>query len=184
MQRRERNFIEIEFNIRPAVEQDIPFLWESLYDSLFVPEGGAPFSRDIIHDPFLAKYVDGWGREGDLGLIAETADGKPVGSITARYYRDPNRGFGYVSDDVPELGMSVLQGYRGIGVGKALLGELIALLRRHEVRRLSLSVDPANEPAMRLYSKFGFRECGKVGTSVTMSADLRESEGRLSNDFM
>ena len=53
--------------IRQATEQDIPFLWEMLYESLYVPEGEQPFAREIIEEPFMAKYVQDWGRAGDLG---------------------------------------------------------------------------------------------------------------------
>ena len=56
--------------IRQATEQDIPFLWEMLYESLYVPEGEQPFAREIIEEPFMAKYVQDWGRAGDLGYIA------------------------------------------------------------------------------------------------------------------
>lgn len=35
-----------------------------------------------IKEPSISKYVEGCGREGDLGYIAENAKGEPIGSIT------------------------------------------------------------------------------------------------------
>ncbi|MFC5449346.1 GNAT family N-acetyltransferase [Paenibacillus aestuarii] len=160
------------FTIRPVTEQDVPFLWEMLYESLYVPDGQAPISRNMILEPFLSKYVEGWGRNGDLGFVAVNKEGHSVGSITARYYSEENKGFGYVRDDIPELGMALRADYRGKGIGKALMIALIHELKANGVEGVSLSVDPGNLPAARLYRSFGFQEVGVVGTSVTMVAYL------------
>lgn len=69
----------MDFQIRSVEQHDIPFLWEMLYQSMFVPEGHKPFTRTIIDEPFISKYVDGWGElNGDIGLIAEK-DNHPIG---------------------------------------------------------------------------------------------------------
>jgi len=162
----------MQYSIRPITDKDIPFLWETLYESLFVLEGNEPFEKDIILDPHISKYVEGWGREGDLGFIAVDDAGKPVGSITARYFDEENKGFGYVDWDVPELGMALLKTYRGHGIGTALMRKLFETLREKNVCRISLSVDPGNISAMKLYKRFGFEEVGMVGTSVTMVAEV------------
>lgn len=57
-----------------------------LYESLYVPEGQKTFNRNVIYEPFLSKYVEGWGKEGDLGFIAVNSEGFSLGSITARFY--------------------------------------------------------------------------------------------------
>ena len=56
----------MNYSIRPIEAGDISFLWDMLYESLYVPEGQVPFSKEIIHDPFISKYVEGWGRDGDF----------------------------------------------------------------------------------------------------------------------
>ncbi|SFS41174.1 GNAT family N-acetyltransferase [Paenibacillus sp. 453mf] len=162
----------MNYSIRPIEAGDISFLWDMLYESLYVPEGQVPFSKEIIHDPFISKYVEGWGRDGDFGFIAIHEEGKPVGSITARYFNESNKGFGFVDHDVPELGMAILEDYRGIGIGSALLNELFKEARMKNIGRISLSVDPNNEAAMRLYQRFCFEEVGKVDTSITMVANV------------
>lgn len=144
-----------------------------LYESLFVPEGQKPFSREILNDPLISKYVDGWGRDGDLGFIAINHEGKPIGSITARFFNESNKGFGYVDEDIPEIGMALLGEYRGKGIGTALLDKLFKEANSKNIRRVSLSVDPINKVAVKLYQRFGFEEVGTVDTSITMVADVK-----------
>lgn len=64
----------------------------------------------------MKKYVENWGRTGDLGYIAVNAEGRPVGSIHIRNFDEANKGFGYVSDDIPELGMALIPKYRGTSI--------------------------------------------------------------------
>lgn len=160
------------YHIRVAGREDAPFLREMLYESLYVPEGGEPFSRDILEEPFMKKYVEDWGRAGDLGYIAVNAAGKPSGSITIRYFDEGNKGFGYVSDDIPELGMALIPESRGQGLGTALMKELFRGMKERGIQKVSLSVAPENAAAMKLYERFGFQEAGMCGTSITMVADV------------
>lgn len=160
------------YHIRVAGREDESFLREMLYESLYVPEGEEPFSRDILEEPFMKKYVEDWGREGDLGYIAVNAAGKPAGSITIRYFDEGNKGFGYVSDDIPELGMALLPESRGQGLGTALMKELFRGMKERGIQKVSLSVAPENMAAMKLYERFGFQEVGMSGTSITMLADV------------
>jgi hypothetical protein len=59
------------YNIRPLAPSDEPFLWEMLYQSLYVPPGEGPFPREVVRTPHIARYVEGWGRAHDLGFVAE-----------------------------------------------------------------------------------------------------------------
>lgn len=79
----------MNYTIRPIAERDVPFMWDMLYESLYVPEGGKPFGREILQEPAIAKYAEHWGRPGDIGWIAVTDDGQPMGTITARYGKIP-----------------------------------------------------------------------------------------------
>lgn len=162
----------MNYHIRPITEQDIPFLWITLYESLYVPEGKEALSREIINEPSISKYVEDWGREGDLGYIAENAEGESIGSITVRYFSEDNPGFGTVSSEVPELGMAILPAYRRQGLGTLLMEQMIAGLREQGIDQVSLSVDPCNAAAVKLYQRFGFKPVGEVGTSITMLAQV------------
>lgn len=153
--------------IRPAARADEPFLWEMLYHALYVPEGYAPFPKEITQEPDIAKYVLGWGKEGDRGFVAVDAlNFTPAGAAWVRLFAPEGAGYGYVGAETPELSVAVLPGYRNRGIGTDLLGRLIAEARRHHPA-VSLSVSSGN-PAARLYRRLGFEIVGRKGTSLVM----------------
>lgn len=39
------------YKIRPIEKTDVPFLWDSLYECIYVPEGKILPSRDILNNP-------------------------------------------------------------------------------------------------------------------------------------
>jgi GNAT superfamily N-acetyltransferase len=151
----------LSFNVRPITATDEQFLWDMLYLAIYIPEGVTPPPRSIIHEPDIAKYVQGWGRKGDEGLIA-LADEQPIGAAWLRFFTHDNPSYGYVADDIPELTMAMLSEHRGKGVGTRLLTDLLK-----QTPTMSLSSDPAN-PVMNLYKRLGFKEVGISGTSITM----------------
>jgi ribosomal protein S18 acetylase RimI-like enzyme len=143
------------YHIRPATPADEPFLWEMLYQSLYVEEGAAPFPREVLRRPELSRYVEGWGRAGDLGFVAvETLSNIPVAAVWSRLPRGVDKGFAYMNEETPELAVAVSPEHRGRGVGTALMKRLLS-----EASALfpavSLSVSPEN-PARRLYERLGF----------------------------
>jgi RimJ/RimL family protein N-acetyltransferase len=60
-----------------------------------------------------------------------------------------------------ELGMLVAAGWRGRGVGSALVAAAIELAHERGVHKVTLGVFPHNAPAIALYRKFGFVEEGR-----------------------
>ncbi|MEM1320453.1 MAG: hypothetical protein AAGG75_09355 [Bacteroidota bacterium] len=48
-------------NYHPLESEDIDLLKEFLCLSLYVPPGEAPFPEDILDNPALLKYHEGWG---------------------------------------------------------------------------------------------------------------------------
>jgi GNAT superfamily N-acetyltransferase len=125
-------------------------------------------------DPGLAGYWRGWGRPGDLGIVAvERASRVPVSCAWARRYPATDPAYGFVSEDVPELSTGTIDGFRGRGIGTRTLAELLRVCQR-EAPGISLSVRETN-PAVRLYERLGFRlvpgseKRNRVGTrSFTM----------------
>jgi ribosomal protein S18 acetylase RimI-like enzyme len=160
------------YHIRPATPEDEPFLWEMLYQSLYVAEGAAPFPREVVRQPELARYVEGWGRAGDLGFVAaEAGSNLSVGAVWSRLPNGADRGFAYLNDETPELAVAVLTEHRGKGVGTALMKRLLteASALFHAV---SLSVSPDN-PARRLYERLGFETVEVRGGHPLMLMKLR-----------
>ena len=128
-----------------------------------------PFAVTIEH-PELARYHRGWGRTGDLGVVAERGE-EVVGVALARLFTEDDHGHGYVDAETPELAVAVAEGARGNGIGTRLLDELATAARRAGMRRLSLSVDSEN-PALRLYERLGYREVARDEDGVRMVLDL------------
>ncbi len=152
-----------DYTIRPALKRDEPLLFEMVYEALFVPPGSEPFPRSVLDQPELFHYASGFGsRLGDVGFVAETRAGEPIGAAWVRLFTSEIRGYGYVDDDTPELSVAVGPGRRNDGVGTALLRRLIDV-----APRISLSVDTRN-PVVRLYERLGFVKVGQDGTSLTM----------------
>jgi GNAT superfamily N-acetyltransferase len=157
----------ILWTIRAVIASDEPFLREMLYQSLYVPQGCAPFDRNVVNLPEIAKYVDGWGRAGDLGFIAvDSTTNQPIGAVWMRLFTEAQKSYGYVAEDVPELGMALLPEYRGRGIGSALLRRALEMAAISH-RAVSLSVFAEN-PARRLYERFRFEPVGKSESVVTM----------------
>lgn len=159
-------------SIREAEASDEPFLREMLYHSLYVTDGDRPFDLDVVAQPEIAKYVDAWGRPGDLGLIAvDSTSGEAIGAIWMRLFSATDRGFGFLHSTIPELGVAVLPDRRGCGVGSVLLQRLLEMgSELHAAVSLSVSVD---NPALRLYQRFGFERVEAHGDSVTMLKHLK-----------
>jgi ribosomal protein S18 acetylase RimI-like enzyme len=118
----------------------------------------------------LTRYVDNWGRAGDLALIAHET-GNRVGAAWLRRFRESDAGYGFVDEETPELAIAIVPSRRGRGLGKEMLQALIARAREDGFRRLSLSVEDDN-PSIGLYESFGFRTVDQRGHSSTMVAEF------------
>lgn len=156
-----------ELRIREAAPADEPFLWRMLARAVALPPTVPPPVEEVREDPGLAGYLEGWGRDGDVGLIAE-ADGTPVGAAWYRLFPAERPAYGFVADDVPEIGLAVDEGWRGRGVGRSLLTALAARARQEGRGGLSLSVDSRNAAAIGLYRSMGFQVVGGDAGHPTM----------------
>jgi ribosomal protein S18 acetylase RimI-like enzyme len=166
-----------EYTLRPLMPSDQMFLWEMLYQSLYVPEGGAPFERSILDHVDIARYVKDWGRLNDSGFVAVDEDDRPIGAIWLRLLKGEEKGFGYVDERTPELGMAVSPMYRNQGIGTLLLSRLIESAA-NSYECISLSVSAGN-PALRLYQRLGFEVVGEDSGSLTMKRRLKAGERKF-----
>jgi [ribosomal protein S18]-alanine N-acetyltransferase len=160
-----------KFNIRHGNSDDISFLWEMLYQAIYVPEGQTPPPKEIMNEPHINQILDGWGRSGDLSLIAVDTSNQPVGAVWIRLFDDENKTFGYVDRETPILGIALQPHVRGKGIGTLLIEEVLKRAKELGYKKISLSVDP-NNPALRLYERYGFEKIGVDGTSWDMITEL------------
>jgi len=141
----------MDYTIREIQKQEYPLLDNFLYEAIFIPEGTEPPPKTIITSPELQVYVTHFGElKDDWGLVAEV-DGRVVGAVWVRIMKD----YGHIDDETPSLAISLYKEYRDLGIGTAMMKEMLILLKTHEYSRVSLSVQKANYAA-KLYLKVGF----------------------------
>lgn len=154
--------------VRPLRKGEEPLLTEFLYEAIWRGAGQPPVPRTVLQQPALWRYVAGFGsRPDDRCLVAE-AGGCVVGAVWVRCIR----GFGYIADGVPECALAVYDGYRGRGIGTALLRGMLLRLRCERYDRISLSVQKAN-PAVNLYRREGFSVVAETDEEYVMVCPLR-----------
>lgn len=156
---------------RRATVDDLPFLEEVFVIAMDWNPATAKGAAHWHADATFQKYLGGFPRPTDFGLIAERG-GERVGAAWSRYFTAADESYGFVSETTPEISIGVLEGRRGEGIGRALLNALIAASNSD----LSLSVEDDN-PAQELYRKQGFVPVGRVGGSTTMLRTERRDAG-------
>ena len=161
-----------EYTIRPANEEDIPFLREMLYEAAYWrKDAERPALEEALDEPDLHKILLNWGRPGDVAMIAVDGHGTQLGATWYRFWTSEDHSYGFVNESTPELSMGVRVEHRRQGVGTALLKALFEEASRQGVERLSLSVAPDNEAHM-LYEKLSFKDVDIVDGSRTMMIEL------------
>jgi ribosomal protein S18 acetylase RimI-like enzyme len=150
--------------ITTATAADEAFLWEMLVEAAHLAADGEASATAAQQHPFLAKFVRGWGRPGDIGVIARDAAGESLGAAWVRHLIGPEQSYPTVDAAYPELAIAVRREHAGRGLGGVLLGRLIALARP-VYPGLVLSVRAEN-PAQRLYARHGFVVTGEIVNRV------------------
>lgn len=112
--------------------------------------GGEQISyADIDHQRQLRHYHALRPGRGDFGFVAE-ADGLVVGVCWVQFFSADDPGYGFVEEEIPELSLSIWSGYRGHGIGRALLVRTLQKARERKLSQVSLSIEEGN-PARQLY---------------------------------
>ena len=77
-----------------------------LHQSIFVAPNSLLLASNIINLPEIRKYVENWGKEGDFGYVAvDNESGAGVVAIWLRFFDFNNKGYGYIGDSIPEIGI-------------------------------------------------------------------------------
>jgi ribosomal protein S18 acetylase RimI-like enzyme len=148
--------------IRTVAAEDLSFLEAMLVEAVcWRADRPRPPAAEVLSDPHVARYVEGWGRSGDAGVLA--VEGRQaVGAAWYRLFTSGRPGYGFVDERTPELSLGVMPRARGLGVGTDLLHAQLEQARIEGFRAISLSVE-ADNPAVRLYERVGFTRAGGVG---------------------
>ncbi len=141
----------MDYKIRRISEEEYSLLEHFLYEAIFVPEGVPAPPKSIINQPELQLYIADFGKkEDDIGLVAEV-DNKIVGAVWARIIND----YGHIDNDTPSFAISLYKDYRGLGIGTALMQEMLRTLKSKGYKQASLAVQKLNY-AVEMYKKVGF----------------------------
>jgi GNAT superfamily N-acetyltransferase len=149
---------------------DRPFLLDMLVEAANW-SGDRQLDREaVLARPDLSHYVGDWPASGEIGVIAET-ENQAVGACWLRFFTADDPGYGYLSDDVPELSLAVAQAWRGRGVGRLLLRKIANRAAQNGINRICLSVERANR-AHHLYESEGYVVVGRGPDADTMMVSL------------
>jgi GNAT superfamily N-acetyltransferase len=104
----------------------------------------------------LRRRIDGRGVTGEY--VAAMVDGVMAGSASVDLADPPTAGNMIRAVPTAEFGVSVVDGFRGQGIGRALIAHVEAWAANHGVERMILNVSEANVGAIRLYHELGYRD--------------------------
>ena len=158
--------------LRPALPTDVDLLTDLVVEAVNWTGEQRVTVADVGADDHLARYVEGWGRPGDIGVVAVGDAGEPLGAAWVRLLTADRAGWGFVAEDVPELTLGVLPPGRGVGAGSALLDACLDTVRAEGFRAVSLSVEDGNDLARGMYERRGFLVVGREGGSDVLLLDL------------
>ena len=140
----------MDYKIREIIKSEYPILSDFLYEAIFIPEGMDKPPKSIIEQPELQVYIEDFGKKDDWCLVAEVK-GKIVGAVWVRIMND----YGHIDNETPSFAISLYEEYRNMGIGTALMRDMLELLKKKGYEQTSLSVQKVNY-AVRMYQKVGF----------------------------
>ncbi|MFJ4224861.1 GNAT family N-acetyltransferase [Microbacterium sp. NPDC089695] len=155
------------FALRRAAQTDAMFLGDMLVEAANWRAGGVRPRHEVLTSAEHRRYLTGWKRSSDDGLIATGEDDVPVGAAWFRMLPQNDPGLGFVGVGVPELIIGVHPLWRARGVGRSLLRGVVELAGVHGHSRISLSVERDNF-AHTLYRAEGFTVVAESPSRQTM----------------
>lgn len=158
--------------LRSISDDDIPALWEMLTYAATMSGDVAGDVAAAQADPFLRKYVEGWGRVGDVGVAAVDPNGAVVGAAWVRLLHHSYYARDYAAENIPELAIGLRPALRGQGEGSRLMAGLIDACRGH-FPAIVLSVRRSNR-AVHLYERLGFATVQEIANRVGTASVVME----------
>ena len=140
----------MDYKIREIRKNEYSILSEFLYEAIFIPEGMDKPPKYIIEQPELQVYIEDFGKKDDWCFVAEI-NGKIEGAVWVRIMDD----YGHIDNETPSFAISLYAEYRNMGIGIALMRDMLELLKNKSYKRTSLSVQKVNY-AVCMYQKVGF----------------------------
>ena len=140
----------MDYKIREIRKNEYSILFDFLYEAIFITEGMDKPPKSIIEQPELQVYIKDFGKADDWCFVVEIKE-KIVGAVWVRIMND----YGHIDDETPSFAISLYEEYRNMGIGTALMRDMLKFLKNKGYKRTSLSVQKVNY-AVRMYQKVGF----------------------------
>jgi len=139
--------------VRPATEEDLDDLVQQIW--VVAAEGRwigieVPFDREARRERLRRLS----SQDSSALLVADTSSGGGPGVV------------GYISTEiasygVADIGMLIVEGWRGMGLGAAMLDAAIGWATNAGAHKMALEAWPHNSAALELYRRAGFVEEGR-----------------------
>jgi GNAT superfamily N-acetyltransferase len=146
--------------IRPVTNDDLEGLIDIYLDTAV---HHAALDPEVFHVPprdevavRLQRRIDGRGATGEY--VVAISEGEMAGSASVDIEERATPGNMIRGVPTAEFGVSVLERYRGRGIGRVLIAHLEAWAADHGIERMILNVSVANVGAIRLYHELGYRD--------------------------
>jgi GNAT superfamily N-acetyltransferase len=158
--------------IRPATVDDLEelvvvYLSAAAHHAVIDPDGY------IVPTP--ADAAIRWrhkveSRGPDTECVVSVVDGRVVGMASIEIV--PSAGVGSMVRPLrmAEIGIGILDGYRGLGIGQRMIADLEGWAAGHGIERILLLVAHGNDGATRLYRRLGYVDDGIVLRKDTVPA--------------
>lgn len=156
----------MNYKIRKIRKNEYPILSDFLYEAIFIPEGMKKPPKSIIEQSELQVYIADFGKADDWCFVAEVEE-KIVGAVWVRIMND----YGHIDDETPSFAISLYEEYRHLGIGTALMKDMLQFLKDKGYKQASLSVQKANY-AVNMYSKAGFEVINENDEEYIMVCQL------------
>lgn len=144
--------INVDYIIRKMKPSEYKLLDDFLYEAIFQPDETNLAPKEIIQRPELQVYIKNFGKEKDDYCLCAEAGGKVVGAVWVRNIK----GYGSIDDITPEFAISLYKDFRGLGIGTAMMKEMLKLLKDIGYKKASLAVQKENY-ALKMYLSVGFQ---------------------------
>ncbi|AQP53632.1 hypothetical protein CBF34_00790 [Vagococcus penaei] len=99
-------------------------------------------------------------------ILLALDNNRPIGIATVTTDSDP------AISHIGEIGISIKQDFWGIGLGTAMITELIDWVEHYQkIKRLEIKVQNRNQRAIALYQKLGFETEGTIRAGIKIEHD-------------
>lgn len=146
--------------IRPATDDDFDAMVELDWSSAVYHVGLDPESYELPDREALASFLGQRLADADRQMLLAFVDGTVVGMVDIVVVDDPRPGSIIRPIRTADLGISVLEGWRRRGIGRALMAAAEESARRRGAGRMVLDMSAANVDALRFYRSLGYVEYG------------------------